>query len=299
MHKRNRESEVPNNMKISVIMVDGGFRENIHSARYFSQQDFPAEDYEILWVEYFDQPAPALSGFPKVNVITLGKTGEYHSSYCFNKGIETARGEVLVIVDADQIVSPGFLSRIWAVHSEYDRLAHYIFRYDEDERNPLAGHDFQELEKRCVLKNPTNYGGCLTVRKQWLVEINGYDMHPVFGSGFHANGLDIYTRLKNLGLAVRWDETLTLYHPWHPASTIAAGQYEPQKKLIQWRSMNRQYLALRGIDTARDFPPPPDLRRLLGEAKKGKAFQAARNAGTIAMDGLKRKMRRAIPWLGR
>lgn len=267
-------------MKISVIMVDGGFRENIHSARYFSLQDFPAHDYEILWVEYYHKPAPALAEYSKVRAVTLNRTGEYHSSYCFNEGIQLARGEVLVIPDADQIVKPGFLSRIWQVHSQYDPLALYVYRYDEEKRNPLKGHAFDELEEKCVLKNPSNYGGCLSVRKKWLMQINGYEMHPVFASGFHANGLDIYTRLTNLGLAVRWDETLKLFHPLHPSTYIAAKQYESQKKIIEWRRRNRQYMAITGIDSAKNFTPPPDLAKLLEKElkaqKKVKVFNISR-----------------------
>lgn len=232
-------------------MVDGGFREHIYSAKYFSQQDFPADDYEILWADYYDKPAADLAKYPKVRVLTLNRVGEYHSSYCFNEGIRTAAGEVLVIPDADQIVRPGFLSRIWQVHSEYDRLVQYVYRYDEEKKNSLKSFDFDELERTCVLKNPSNYGGCLTVRKKWLVQINGYEQHPVFGSGFHANGLDIYTRFRNLGLAIGWDDQLKLYHPWHPNTYVAARQYKKQKRLIEWRRRNRQYMAFDGIDPAK------------------------------------------------
>lgn len=235
-------------MKISVIMIDGGFRENIYAAQYFSEQDFSPEEYEIIWVEYFDQPHKDLSNLSKVKVITLNKNDTYHSSYCFNKGIEEAKGEIIIIPDADQIVKPDFLTKVFEIHQRCDDLVAYIYRYDEIRRGALENHSFEELDKKCILKNPTNYGGCLTVAKKWLLEINGYEMHPLFESGFHANGMDIYTRFKNLGLAIKWFKGLKLYHPWHDSTLIAAPQYPLQHKLIEWRKRNLQYLAINGID---------------------------------------------------
>lgn len=240
-------------MKISVIMIDGGFRDNVYSAEYFSKQDFSDDDYEVIWVDYFDKPNEKLKHIDKVKVITLNKTDEYHSSYCFNRGIVEAKGDVIVIPDADQIVKPDFLSKVWGKHQKCDNLVSYMYRYDEIEQGSLQDLSFDELDKKCILKNPLNYGGCLTVRKKWLMEINGYEMHPIFRSGFHANGLDIYTRFKNLGLAIQWDRELKLYHPWHPSTLASAPQYKPQKEMISWRYQILQYMAVNGIDESQNI----------------------------------------------
>lgn len=245
-------------MKISVIMIDGGFRENIYSAEYFAKQDFQDNEYEVIWVEYFDKPHEKLKEIPKVKVITLEKKDEYHSSYCFNAGIQAASGEVIVLPDADQIVKPNFLSKVWEEHQSCDELVSYMYRYDEMEKGSLKDHSWEELDKKCVLKNTSNYGGCLTVRKKWLIAINGYEMHPIFKSGFHANGLDIYTRFKNLGLAIKWNRELKLYHPWHPSTLAAAPQYEKQKRFIQWRDRNLQYMAINGIDSRINYEMPDE-----------------------------------------
>lgn len=246
-------------MKISVIMIDGGFRDNVYSAEYFSRQDFDENEYEVIWVDYFDKPNLKLKEIDKVKVITLNKTDEYHSSYCFNKGIEVAQGELLVIPDADQIVKPDFLTRIWEKHKKCNNLVLYIYRYDEIEEGYLNDLSFEELDKKCILKNPLNYGGCLAVRKKWLMEINGYEMHPIFRSGFHANGLDIYTRFKSLGLPIQWDNELKLYHPWHPTTLAFAPQYEPQKKMIKWKHDNLHYTAINGIDESKNLKDRPIL----------------------------------------
>lgn len=240
-------------------MVDGGFRERVFGAEFFSRQDFPDDDYEILWVDFYGSPHRDLEAFPKVRLITLARTGEYHSSFCFNRGIAESRGEVIVIPDADQIVKPDFLSRVWDLHRRYDRLAVYGYRYDEPEEGALRSLTFEDLERTCIVKNSTNFGACLTVRRQWLLQINGYEQHELFSSGFHANGRDISTRFKNLGLAIQWEPGLKLYHPYHAMTLTHSAAYDRQLKVIEWRRRTLQYTAFNGIDEQRNVPLPADL----------------------------------------
>jgi hypothetical protein len=135
-------------------------------------------------------------------------------------------------------------------------------------KGSLKSHDVDELEKKCRLKNPANYGGCLAVRKKWLLCVNGYEQHPIFQTGSHANGLDMYTRFKNFGLAVQWEPSLKLYHPWHVFSLTPAMEYIAQKKLIDWRKRTLQWQALSGIDSSRDFIPPHHVKQLLEQEMK-------------------------------
>ncbi|MCB0402129.1 MAG: glycosyltransferase [Flavobacteriales bacterium] len=269
-------------MKISVVMVDGEFRENTYGAEYFSKQDFPEADYEVFWVEYYNQVPESVREQEKVTVITLGhsKSEEYHSSLCFNAGIKAAAGELVVIPDADQIVEPDFLSKLWEMHQQADNLVIYPYRYDELENDKLTNLSFEELKRKCVLRNPLNYGGCLSVRKKWLTEINGYEQHPFFGTGFHANGLDLYTRFKNLGLAVMWTDKLRLYHPWHPFTLADAEQYNVQKMVIDWRFRSIQYMALQGIDAARNADAS-EVEQLVKEKLKAQENRKQSNQGLV------------------
>ena len=255
-------------MKISVIMIDGSFRANTYGAKYFCQQDFDSNEYEVIWVEFYRKTNEDIVKNQRIKLFTLnnGEEQVYHSSYCFNRGILEARGELLIIPDADQIVKPDFLSKAWQIHSKYDQLVVYGYRYDEISSGTLRSFEFSELEDKCVLKNPLNYGGCLTVRKKWLLKVNGYEQHPIFRTGYHANGLDMYTRFKNLGLAIQWKPNLKLYHPWHPYTLQYAHEQEVQKKLIEWRGNTLQWLAFDGIDSAKNFLPPFDAQSLLKDA---------------------------------
>jgi len=235
-------------VKISIIMVDAGFRENVYSAEHFSNQTFDDKEYEIIWVEFYDKPNIKLKNIPRLKTITLARTGKYHSSFCFNKGIEVAKGELIVIPDADLFVKPNFLETLWKNYLRYPDAVQYIYRFDEIKKGSLSNLSWEELEKKCSLINPNNYGGCLSVKKKWLIAINGYEMHPIFESGFHANGLDIYTRFKIIGLPIRWNPELKAFHIWHSSTRVNSKLYEIQKQFISYRARTLKYRAIMGIN---------------------------------------------------
>jgi hypothetical protein len=255
-----------NKVKISVIMVDGGFREQILGVEYFLKQDFSPREYEILWVDFYDKAHPQLKNYPQVKVITLDKKGLYHSSYCFNAGIKEARGEILVIPDADVMVEEDFLTTVYKEHCKTPELVMYFHRLIQGQKD-FKSHDltFQYIKQTCKLplSNPENYGGCLTVRKKWLEEIGGYELHRAFASGAHANGKDVYTRLKNLGLCVKWHPHKFLYHPWHPGTSYVWAdrkRVEWQLEIVKYRAVNLMTTVFEGafgLCSPRFTAPPP------------------------------------------
>lgn len=230
-------------LKISVIMVDGSFRERFNSIDSFSNQTLDPSLYEIIWVEYFSDIAEELrdkeGAYKNFRTILLGKEAPYHSSFCFNRGILEARGELLVIVDADVVVEEDFLEILYLEHSKNKELVSYIYRVNEPkEAHCEACPGLSHLKEVGRIDNPLNFGGCLCVFKTHLLSIGGYDEHMVFHSGFHMNGKDVYTRLKNLGLPIRWHYRLRLYHAWHRHTTVNHLAYEFQKVLIEYRLQN-------------------------------------------------------------
>jgi hypothetical protein len=242
--------------KISIIMVDGLFREKFHAVDFFCDQTMPSEDYELLWVEYYHQVDPELQTkidqYPNARVITLNREGTYHSSYCFNGGITAAKSELLVIPDADVAVERDFLERVWQEHQTNDKLLLYIHRYDEAQTDHLEPITLEHLRRVCVLKNTMNFGGCLAVRKKWLLAINGYEQHPLFEGGFHANGRDVFNRLRHHGLPVMWHPTLKLYHAWHLATGYGRYFWKRQRVVTDYRDRQLHTLPYHGIDPIHD-----------------------------------------------
>jgi len=78
----------------------------------------------------------------------------------------------------------------------------------------------------------------------------------------------MYTRFKNLGLAVQWHPDLKLYHPWHPYTLQYTYEQQVQKKLIEWRHKELQWKAFKGIDLAKNYMPSEDIQVLLEEELK-------------------------------
>lgn len=263
------------NPKISVLLVDGSYRPHFAVIDSLKRQTFAADDFEVLWVEYYDEVKQELIDKMKnrknFQVITLNENRIYHSSYCFNRGIMAAQGELLVIPDADVVIEESFLETIWSEHQTNERLVMYIFRMDEPKRqeNLPFSLDLESLRGKCKLVNPSNYGGCLTVRKKWFLKINGYEQDEVFRTGGdHANGLDVYTRFKNLGMHIMWHPELRLYHPWHPHSPGHINAYRPQVVFANHRAKNLDILTYKGIDPLLDRELPPLLHEQLATEKR-------------------------------
>jgi hypothetical protein len=237
-------------VRISVVMVDGAFRGKFHLIDYLENQTLPRDRYELIWVEYYSSVREELASKKGVHIITLNMPDEsrYHSSYCFNEGIRQSSGEILVIPDADVVVGPHFLETIAVEHEKHDEMVMYVPRWDEPEERHRDEVSLEYLQKVCVFRNPFNYGSCLTVHKDWLLVINGYEQHEAFAGGLHANGLDLYTRFKNLGLAIKWHPTERIYHPWHPRTMVSGESYQWQSKIIERRALALTKRAYFGLD---------------------------------------------------
>lgn len=268
-------------------MVDGSFRESFHSIDFFCTQTLLPEDFEVIWVEYHDTVQAELekrvAAYPNAKIIKLCRSDEYHSSYCFNAGIEAAQGEVLVIPDADVAVEPHFLETVWREHQTNEKLVMYVHRFNEEKEDHQAIISLEHLKR--VARNTSwigNLGGCITVRKKWLIQINGYEQHPVFGTGLHANGFDIYMRLRNLGMHIMWHPVLRLYHPWHPFTSIEGISYKLQHIVVHFRGFHLITNAYKGIDSSRDLAFPEMLQRELDEFEKSTRKKNDTRKGPVA-----------------
>lgn len=265
----------------SIIMIDGMFREAFHAVGSWGAQDLPPDEYELIWVEHYGAVDPRLEEeiekVPNARLIKLGREGEYHSSYCFNAGIKAATGELLLLPDADLMVEPCFVREIAGLHARNPRLVTYNHRFNEPKDEHHGTPTLEHLQAVGVVTHPWNWGGCLGVRKEWLVEVNGFEQHPVFATGDHANDFDMYTRLKDLGLEVAWPPGLNLYHPWHPGTLRYSDAHRLQRIVSDYHAHALTSHAFQGLDPARDTEMPEALRAALDQARE----EYARNPGAV------------------
>jgi len=256
---------------VSVVMVDGSFRDNFYALTSLGRQSLSSSQVELLWVEHGarirEEIQGAIDAIPNARGISLGREGLYHSSYCFNAGIAAARGELIVIPDADVVVEEDFLEGLLALHGEHGKLVSYCYRYNEPQGEHREPVELDHLRRVGGLTNPANWGGCLATRRRWLLEINGYEQHPLFASGDHGNDFDVYVRLKNLGLFVCWPETPVIYHPWHPGTLNYSYSHKLQAIVTRDRARRRTSLAYRGLDGSRDEALPAALAAEVEQAR--------------------------------
>ena len=245
-----REREM-DSMKLSVVLFDAGYRERFHTVDSLRTQTLPRERYEILWVEYFDRIRPELSEKKGVKFLTLRGKEPWSIGKCVNAGILAASGDLLVVMDGDVLVKETFLESIWRYHLENEKLFMHVHRLNQREASDEAP-DYETISGGDLKADPRNYIGCLSVRKKWLLIVNGYEeMEPL--SRGPAVALDLYVRLSNLGLHHLWHPEEFLIHPWHRESGgVGDGKrLKEAGEIIKYREEHGIIRANRGIERYR------------------------------------------------
>lgn len=223
---------------ISVITWDASFRESYHTVDFFNQQTLSKNKFEFIWVEFYSKINPELS--KKIQGMGNGRTfcfegeGRWHLGRCINRAMRECDGDLIVIPDGDIVVEADFLEEVARCHEKYQELVLYFRRWDEPRLDDkTTGIDIFRLKKSCVLTNPTNYGGCITLSKKIFNYVCGYEESSLFFEA-GANGMELYTRLKNVGFPIMWHPTHKIYHPWHSGSSPQDENY--LRKLSQQMS---------------------------------------------------------------
>lgn len=236
---------------ISVITWDAGFRESYHTVDFFSRQTLDKNKFEFIWAEYYSAIRPELNEKIKAmgngKVFCFGGEGKWHLGRCLNAAIRESKGDLIVIPDGDVVVEEGFLEEVARYHEKYKDLVLYFRRWDEPKPDAMTKNiDLSRLINNCRLLCSTNYGGCLTLSKKAFIHVNGYEEHHLFSEA-GANGMELYTRLKNAGFPIMWHPTYKIYHPWHegtlPKDTEYKQKMDMQNWLISKRDLNIAYFA--------------------------------------------------------
>jgi Glycosyl transferase family 2 len=202
-------------LRASVILFDGGFRESFHTLDFLAGQTLPADRWETIWVDWRDRVAPDVVRHENVRKVCLGQAPPYHIGRMVNEGVREATGDLLVILDGDVCVRPDFLAEVVATHEQIPDLVMHIRRWDQPQHQAATPRTIESLETTCEPLNPTNYGGCCSLERNWFEVVNGYTELPEFADQSGV-AMEFYHRLMNIGLSHLWHPGLKLYHPWHP-----------------------------------------------------------------------------------
>jgi hypothetical protein len=232
------------NCKVSIILLDWSVRESFHSLHYLNQQTVPREDYELIWLEFYDRKPLKLQEMAfrqgKENplldqwiVAGYSKETIFNKHRLYNLGLLTAQGQYCVICDSDAVFTPNFVAKLL---EGFAQTPHSVLHLDEIRNNdprhyPFAYPPIEEilgvgctnwhgtvsrgLNGAADMIHSANYGACMAASREEILAIGGADEHIDY-LGYICGPYDLTFRLVNHGLTERWLRDEYIYHTWHP-----------------------------------------------------------------------------------
>ena len=273
-------------MKHSIILWDCCYRNFFHLTGSLADQDYPKDEYEIIWVEQRTRAASDAFNHRLglrslgdtvalhadrcgVRAVYLGQpaTRPYHIGVCVNAGAALAKGEILSRMDGDMLVRPDFLRRLdheMAARRGVINLARRGAARPvgvPPERWTEGTIDYDLCRAECprgfdpVPPVVRNKGPCLSAPRAWCEAVGGYDEHDLWATGISRNGQDLTARLEIYsGVPSRSLPDQIGVHPYHPTGLNRLGESETaifaaQQSLIDWsREHAEPTLAARKVE---------------------------------------------------
>jgi hypothetical protein len=240
--------------RLSIILLDWGVRESFHSLQYLNQQSAARDQYEILWLEFYEHKPVKLQemifrqgkGTPLIDQWILAgydKDTIFNKHRLYNLGILLSQGEICVICDSDAIFTPNFVTKVLDGLAQTPRAVIHLdeIRNENPRFHPFAYPAVHEiLGAGCInwegdvstglnnssdMLHTANYGACMAARRQDLLDIGGADEHLDY-LGYICGPYDMTFRLVNHGLTERWLRDEYLYHVWHPNIGASNSDYQ-------------------------------------------------------------------------
>ena len=177
-------------------------------------------DYEVVVVDDGSQDGTVEwlreTPFPHVRLIVQDHQGP---SAARNLGVEQAKGDIIIFIDSDLVVLPGFLSNHDAKlqQGRQDTGGDCFFTYGRVVNTANFENPTSEPYKITDYSAAFFATGNVAIARHWLIEAG------LFDTGFQLYGwedLELGVRLKNLGLTLIKAPEAVGYH-WHPAFTLA------------------------------------------------------------------------------
>jgi hypothetical protein len=233
---------------VSFVLLDWDCRESFHSLDYLAEQTVDRDEYEIIWIEFYQRRAAELDkkladysarGRPAPidiwTIIGMDRKLYYHKHLMYNIGVVQSRGDIVVICDSDAMFPPDFVETVITTFRENpNSVVHFDeVRNAREEFYPFNYPSFEEVLGPGVINwrdgktnglwdtadplHTRNYGACFCARRTDLIAIGGADEHLDY-LGHVCGPYELTFRLVNKGLREIWHDQVFLYHTWHPGS---------------------------------------------------------------------------------
>ncbi len=284
--------------RVSIILLDWGVRESFHSIRYLNNQTVPRNDYELLWIEFYEHKPHDLSRLMQATgmaaldtwlVMGYPHTTHYHKHRMYNAGIVRARGQICVFCDSDAIFLPTFVE---SIIKAFERRPNSAIHLDEVRNNGKRFHPFNDpaladvLGDECVnwtgttttglddhpdMLHVANYGACMAAWHQDLIRIGGAD-ELIDYLGYICGPYEMTFRLTNSGHEEHWLRDEYLCHVWHPNTSRCNVEYKGRD---DGRGMSLAALEARRSGRSEPLKENPAVRALRDGAETDAATALA------------------------
>ncbi len=268
-------------MKHSIISWDCSYRNFFHLIDGLLFQDYSKEEFELIYVEQRSREVSNKhnndlgletledkfnEAQDKINIKILylnePVTAPYHLGRCNNAGLEIAQGEIISVMDGDQLLPKDFLVKLTTFHEQNQRAVVNIHR--KMAQHPVGVKYYQDWTKaqinfyKCLNACPSkyrpipetvnNFGPMISARKKYWHTIGGYDTHKIWSTGLSKLGADTNSRLEitTNKQSVNLPNCFAV-HPWHPtgigslrSKKLGIKYLSLQDKLISWAVTQKQ-----------------------------------------------------------
>jgi hypothetical protein len=237
--------------------------------------DVPRESWELIVVDdaSTDQSAIVAGRYADTVVKLVGRARG--PAYARNRGLELARGRIIVSIDADVCVHPDSVRRMVARLSADATLGAVIGTYDPDVRKRSIISSFRNL-RQCFLQRRSAgdvdhfWTPCGAVRRAIIDQVGHFDEWHYWRP--QAEGAELGQRIRARGFRIVLDATITARHlkEWTLLSSVVTDLVNHG---VPWMR-----LLIQGGNVVRTRAPSLSLR------EKANAVLTCGAALAIAMD---------------
>ena len=236
-------------MKHTIISWDSTFRNFFHLIDGLLNQEYKQEEFELIYIEQrtrenadtYNHRISLKSLWDRyeevknrinIKVLYLNDSPEapYHLGKCINAGLAEAKGELITVMDGDQLLPGDFLLALTDFHKKEIRIGNlyrvgckHPSKYDLTDDWTKAPIDFS-VYKKVIFGNaevsiPTqvdNKGPMISARREYWEMVGGYDTHILWSTSASTVGHDFNTRLEIASSVESQTIPSFAIHPYHP-----------------------------------------------------------------------------------
>lgn len=198
--------------KLSVIIPGHNTEETLRECLLaLSNQNLAREMYEIIYVDDSSSDKSLEVAEPFVNETLKLTGGPVLSGAARNAAARIARGDILVFIDADVVVSRDTLSKLSDALESNSEFVAVFGSYDDSPgasgtvsqyRNLLHHHVHQTGEAEAS----TFWSGCGAIRKTIFLQLGG------FPHGVYLEDIELGKSIRMLGMRIRLDSEIQVKH---------------------------------------------------------------------------------------